>query len=40
MTDSDEGDVISSSVAVFSAGGFPQAALIHSTKSIWCSIFK
>lgn len=32
MTDLEGENVISSSVAVFSAGDFPQAAIIHSTK--------
>lgn len=33
ITDSEGENVISSSVVVFSAGDFPQAAIIHSTKS-------
>lgn len=33
MTDSKGENVNSSSVVVFSAGDFPQAAIIHSTKS-------
>lgn len=40
MTDSEGGNVISSSVAVFSAGDFPQAAIIHSTKPTWWPLIK
>lgn len=40
MTDSEGENVISSSVAVFSAGDFPQAAIIHSTKSTWWPLIK
>lgn len=40
MTDSEGENVISSWVAVFSAGDFPQAAIIHSTKSTCWPLFK
>lgn len=40
MTDSEGENVVSSSVAVFSAGDFPQAAIIHSTKSTWWPLIK
>lgn len=40
MMDSEGENVVSSSVAVFSAGDFPQAAIIHSTKSTWWPLIK